>query len=327
MVSVVRVSKMDLPSHHISNIDPDSNTEIRQGVVTDIIYPDDARSINKSLIEYNVEIGFLSKYSNTATTITFTNLTVADKLGSFPDRERLVFRTAKTTKNGYSKGAKVLVAFIDGARERPVIVGGLRDIERDNDKDIKKNNIHYDRCINGIQDTIKVDGSFYKERIGPLDIDGKVTDKPKQCCRLEMTKDGSIQLALSDDSLGTPSYQFRLDTTDETAIIKAPKGLRIGKATDYMLLGTSYRNAQKELNKDLKNTFQDLVTQFSIIFSGLEAISKAITVPITGAVASGPLFAVVSQSVNQSVVSLNKAVAAISKFESNNYLSDQNKSD
>lgn len=318
---------MDFPSYHITSIEADSNTEIRQGIVTEVIYPDNKRSINKSLIEYNVEVQFLSKDSNTASAVRFTNVSMADNLGSFPDRERLVLRAAKTDKSGYSKGAKVLVGFIDGERARPVIISGFRDIERDNDKDISTGKIHWDKCVNGIKDTVKVDGSCYKERIGPLDIDGKVTDKPKQCCRLEMTTNGSIQLALSDDSLGSPNYQYRLDSDTETAIIKAPKGLRVGAATDYMLLGTSYRDAQKQLNNDLKSIFQDLSLQFLTVFANLEAISKAISVPTSGAVATAPLFAVAAQSVNQSVVSLNKAVTAISKFESKNYLSENNKSD
>jgi len=316
-----------LPSHHQSNTELDSNTEIRQGTVVEIIYPDSPKSNSKKLIEYNVEVQFLSIYSNTATTVTFNNLTVSDKQGSFPDRERLVLRPSKTDNKGYSKGSKVIVGFIDGDRARPVILQGLRDTERDNDKDIKDNNIHWDRCINGIQETIKTNGSYVKELVGPMDIDGKVTSKPTQCCRLEMENNGSIQLALSDQSNGSANYQVRLDSNSKTAIIKSPDGLRIGNATDFLLLGSSYRDAQRQLNNSLKSTLQQMSIQMAVVFGAFEAISKAILVPISGAVASGPLFEVAAQSINQCTIALNKSVTAIEQFENQNYLSSKNKSD
>lgn len=123
----------------------------------------------------------------------------------------------------------------------------------------------------------------------------------------------AVRFKASDDWTMTAGGNIRL---------KSP-GTLIGDATDFMLLGTAYRQAQQTLHNQLSSGFQTLVTQFTQIAI---AVNGPLKVPIYGgalaSVAMGP-------AVVQCVTALGQMMAAIKSFEAqgDTLISKKNKND
>jgi len=156
-----------------------SNNLLRVGEVKLVIYPEDARSVTKKFIEYDVMVQH--REGGTATTKMYSNCHLADALSGFADTYFRVLRTPDkqpaTTGNktvnptSIGFGSKVLILCINAAHAEAVIITGIRD-SRLSDKGRKGKGIHLEWTYNGVQFRINDDGSFSVEKSGPTQADG-----------------------------------------------------------------------------------------------------------------------------------------------------------
>lgn len=229
------------------------DTLLRQGQITDIIWPEDPRSLNKRLTEYEVLIQHRDPGSDTGTGRIYRATRLNDLCG-FRDRSRQRLRYAKADKEGRSKGSGVVVLCLNGEHAQAVILGGLRD-ERDTDVGWRDSGIVWDWEENGVTASINEAGEFAFKRGGPTDIDGK-------------QEEGNV-------------VEIRTDTGK--LIVQPENGLQIGEGTEKLPKFSTYRQAEGAMHQNIQNTLLTMAT-------ALNSIAVLHLIPIIGPILATPAF-------------------------------------
>ncbi len=100
-------------------------------------------------------------------------------------------------------------------------------------------------------------------------------------------------------------------------------GLQVGKASDSMMLGSTYRTAQQTMNQTLSTQLTTLATQLGLI---AVAVNGPMKIPIAGPIAAS---AAMGPALIQCVTAVGQMISAIATFEGQGqtYLSQVNKND
>lgn len=217
---------------------------------------------------------------------------------------------------------------------------------------------------NGLSANIQEDGSLTLLYNGPTLIDGTLsatTPKENTGSGFQFDNDGSVQLygppnenqqsifidndqktftvsadtALNTSSQGTMTCtamdNISIQSTDGAIFLQADSNVSIlsagvltGAATDFTMLGTSFRAAQKKMNKAVSNAASQANSALQQASQYLSATSSGLSSP-SAAAAMGNAAAAIAQA----AVALSAIASAINSFESNaqKYLSKVNKSD
>lgn len=234
---------------------PDSfgNFLFRQGQVVDIIWPDDARSLNKRLVEYDVLVQHRDPNTDTGTGRTY-RATLINQLGGFRDRTRQKLRADKPNKDGISRGTNVAILCLNGEHTAALIIGGLRD-DRDSDLSWKDAQTSFEWEENGVSAIITDAGELQIKRGGPTDLDGK------------------------QDSGNT----VEINTDAGKLVVKPEKGLQVGDGGEKFPKFTTYREAQAQLHQSIQETLATMAT-------AIEAIAVLHLIPIIGPILATPAF-------------------------------------
>jgi hypothetical protein len=312
---------------------------LRYGEIQTIITPDMPRSRTKKFIEYDVYCQYRAR-NKSANGRMYQNCLLANPLGGLADYAMWTLRgedsATKDTNNRLGKGSKVLILCVNGETTQAVIIGGMRDQADDGTKtDVKDLGHHLDWVFNGVRAFIDKDGALTVTYGGKTTIDGKLdsnVDKKTVGTKLVFMKDGSWSVATADPDDDKKQEQhvfldhanhvidvkakkgYTLTVDDGTAAIKASKGLKVGEATDNMLLGSSYRKAEKQMFQKLAQMLQQAAIQLNA--AGATPMAPGAT--LAQLAAAGALLIQASQ--------------AVSGFEQqasgqNDFLSQNNQSD
>jgi hypothetical protein len=304
-----------------------SLSDIYMGHVVAIYPPGHARNMSKRFVEYTVSIGWKS------TSREIVGCIALDSFGSVADYTRVSYRTGPPATEadreiGITLGSNVLVAFIDSNQTAPVIIGAF---PHPNAKADTEEGHHLTFEFNGVQFTINDDGELIATVKGATNADGTLredVDEDAMGASVQFTKDGSIHIHTKDEqekilierdkriSLHTKDGKehITLDREDGKVKIDGDDGTHIGSASDYQLLGESFRKAQNKLNDKLRSELQKSITQ-------LTAAVPLLATPVYGGALAGPNITAVIQSLAQ-------MVAAIIEFEgegAKKYVSKKNK--
>lgn len=298
------------------------NVKLLRGEVKDIIYPNDKRSRSKRSIEYVV---YAQRNSNYTKTTQEFRCVVATPFGGVADKVQYTLRKDTTDtkrKEAIGNGSKVVFLCINGEKHRGLILSGVRDDNDEAQKNADKLGHHYYANFNGVSAYIDQDGQFLLTYNGKTSADGKTdVDKKSRGTRMAFLKDGSWNINTRDpndpdnkqeqflfldhanhQTSQQAKNQWQLQVTDGPAKIVSKTGLKVGNATDHMLLGESFRKAQAQLNSTLKQLLQQAGTQLS---SAVDPMSGA---PLVSVQAAGALLIAASQAIDafeQSAKSLN----------------------
>jgi hypothetical protein len=176
---------------------------LKEGVVTDIIYPDQSDNLSKRDIEYNIAVveylpqvgANLQLYRNcrvanlfgtTNNSLNFTLQPSTDKMSNIGD---------KVGQDVFKDGARVIVLCIGGVSQAGycVIVGGLR--HGDDKVYSSKDGQFHDFNFNGVQQLINKDGEYVVNFNSPIDQDGKQS-KPKAAgTQVKIDKEGRVSIS------------------------------------------------------------------------------------------------------------------------------------
>lgn len=290
-----------------------SNNSLRLGEVIEILYPDDIRSRSKVLIEYRVMVQESDGYAGAARV--YENCLLMNTFGGIADYSNWTLRVDKEEnrdKYGLAKGSKVLILCVNGETNTSFIVAGVRDETDTRDKDTVKDLGHHGVWeFNGVNVTVNKDGEFQILYKGKTDIDGKVNsdvESAKANSLASFTKDGNVNV-----------------TTPQKMIIKPDKGLEIGAATDKMLLASTYRDQEHQLNNTIQQQMSTLQQQLLIAAASITSASAVPSVP------GAPLaiLSVAGTALIQAAVAASQISAALIQFEAmkDQFLSKNNKND
>jgi hypothetical protein len=325
-----------------------NNFELKRGEVIRIIYPTDKGSVTKKFIEYDILIE--NRANGTANSEIVTNVISFNLLGSLSDRLTWTLRPSNKkptdSKTMQGDGSKVLVMFIGGEGFRPIIIGGVRDIQDESEKSDKSSDAghHYEHTFNGLTTGIDKNGAITITFNGPTKNDGKLdTDKVKDEATgsfFNIDKDGNIKLSDKDGK-----QYYLINHKDGKANVLADKechievsngkittkstGVEHGDATDKMLLGTTYRNAENQLHTKMTSalsTLQALVTTAGINLTTAASLNST---PLIGGTLAGPTFAAAAAAITSMPSAIANLVSAINAFEAQReqFLSKKNKLD
>lgn len=326
-----------------------SNIEMRLGEVQDIIYPEDPKSLSKTVIEYNVYVQHRAR--NTAVTRLYQNCILINPLSSLADKAFWTLRKSDSANkkgvNGLGLGSKVLILCVNGETNNAIIIGGIRDEKDTDDLNSKALGHHLEFIFNGMKAFINKDGELSINYGGKTNSDGEtdVSDSSRNTS-LTFLKDGSFQVK-TDDGNGSVEQAIQINHTNKSIDINAKDhwnvnvsgnisinsddiceiktaGVKIGSATDNMLLATTYRRQENIMNTTMSSLYTSLTT--AITASGV-ALSSASIAP-TFSAAQAPL-AAAGAAMSVAGPLMAQLSAAITTFESQAalYLSIVNKND
>lgn len=226
---------------------------LRFGEVQKIIYPDDDASRTKKVVEYDVWVQH--RANGTGAGVMYCNCRLGSLFGGVADDSSHTLRVPKTpsTKekgsNGLGLGSKVLLLCINGERNNAVIVGGMRDPKAE-DKDAKDKGHNFFAVFNGVSVVVDKDGQLTVTYGGKTEVDGKKSDDVKDeqvGSYVKFGKNGNISVSDKDGK-----NSVVIDHENKKVLIKRDEAFELGDATDKMLLGQSFRDAEKQKNEKVQ---------------------------------------------------------------------------
>jgi len=187
--------------------------EIHIGIIWEIYYTDDDKNINKKDIEYKVKIESGNRMGQF-----FENVVAMNLFGGLTNFSETVYQPKENliqTKGGNDRSVKkskerdsitvskfdsdastVIVAFLDGYNEQPIIIGSYNHRSREDYLTKKEDGIRHIQEFNGMRLEINDDGEYTLTYLG-----GKRNSKTKKSARpntapslFKIDKDGHIIL-------------------------------------------------------------------------------------------------------------------------------------
>lgn len=143
-------------------------------------------------------------------------------------------------------------------------------------------------------------------------------------------------LFTSEDSITYKTKKFYGEATTEIRVktplyvVESDK-VRLGEegATDWLIIGSTFRKAQKTMNNTVKTKLNAAKTALALAKTKLQLAGSAMSVPISGAVAAGPNVTQGALSIDDAANAIGEAADAIDAFESggssHDYLSQVSK--
>jgi len=296
-----------------------NDLRLRIGRIVAVYPPDSNANSNKKFFEYDVEVDV-----GAGLTKVYPRAVMMDPLGGIADTFNFTPRISQGGQGQVDAGTRVLLMCINGQGGHAVIIGGAKHFGR-TEKEDKADGHNMVLEFNGINISINKDGDLTILHKGATDAKGKVTDDSEDTNGTKIVLDKNGDVLVSAGKNGNASIQ--LDSKNKHVVVKADATL-IGDATDHMMLGDTFRNAQKQMHQELKAQLQQASTALGIASSLLTTAGAAMAVPISGAVAAGPQITSASVQLKMASTALGQMNSAISTFESGGpYLSDSNKND
>jgi hypothetical protein len=201
-----------------------SGLKLVLGQVSKVHHVDDQSNQSKKFVEYDVVVrdamGGIS---------TIKNIPTAASLGGTNDYEEVVLEPCEFAFSGKlepgnlfknKNGTTVIVAYIDGSKDKPFILTSIQHPKRDGAK--KSDGIRKKGEFRGIEWEINKDGEFTLTHKGPRSPDGKLKTSDKTLTVVRFDKAGN--LTVTDKA----NNQLKLNNTDIKVEIQSDtKGVKL----------------------------------------------------------------------------------------------------
>lgn len=194
------------------------------GQVEKIHFVDDQSNISKTYVEYDVSIRDAKGGQST-----LRNVRKADTLAGSNDYDELILEANEFASKGKletsnffknKNGTTVIVGFIDGSKDKPVIICGLQHPTRKGAK--RADGVRRVGEFRGIQWELNKDGELIITQQGPRGADGKLKASDKVLTVVKFDKDGN--LIINDKA----TNQIKLNNTDVKVEIQSDsKGTKL----------------------------------------------------------------------------------------------------
>jgi hypothetical protein len=332
-----------------------NSLSLRVGEVKEIVYPEDDLSLSKRWIEYTVEVVQRDGMKTHSSTL-HHGCVVGQLFGGFADQVHYTLRKDEQKQGndpdgGVGIGSKVLLLCINGTRSNPVIISGLPETDTDFGDKHKKDdghNLYFE--FNGVQFTINKDGEMKLMFRGATNTDGTLADSANSDAEgsyVSIDKDGNLKFATPKDdqflTINHKDHKIEMQaqkewdctikgtvniTADDNVVIKS-SGVKVGDATDSWMLGSTYRQAEGQMNQEISGYLQSVETLLSTCATALMAAATANAVPMTGGAAAATPFNAAAAALEAAGPLIGQAATALTTFESSasTYLSTKNKND
>lgn len=349
--SYLGASNRGVPDNVVAKL---NNNSLRVGEVKDIVYPDDQRSITKQFTEYVVEVSEKDG-GGIANTTHYIGCVINNVFGGWADQLRYTLRKDSKQQNNndkiYGIGSKVLLLCVNGNTDNAIIIGGIPDAATQaNQKDDKNNGHNLLFEFNGLQAVINKDGELLVKFRGATNTDGTLADSADSNAEgsfLQFDKNGGIKIATKENnqfiSINHQDKTITLHaqeawncsvngpvniTATENVNIKSP-GVMTGDATDFTVLGTTYRRAEHLANEFLQNALLQISQTLLAAVTSLTTAIPLNGIPVIGGTLATPSLTAAVSAISALIPLITAMSAAIKTLETHptSYLSIKNKSD
>lgn len=299
--------------------------ELVIGEVKNVVYPDADNSRTKLFMEYDVWAHVRSNSISEGQL--FYNCVQINPLAGLADQTYHILRAnpkAGETGKGFGDGSKVLLLCLNGETFYPIIIGGVQDSKDESQKDLSKDELLFKWIYNGIDVQINNDGEATVTYLGKTKNDGS-TDVEDSVAGMyaKFDKDGNFTLSDSDGK-----NSLVINHKDGNIEIQRDKKLKIGKADEAFVLGTTFRKEQKKMHKAIQQDLASLEQLLQNMGQSLATAGGKQVTPVYGAVAAAADLAMAGGYAISASKIVKKLKEDINAFESagqqSDYLSDKN---
>lgn len=326
-----------------------NNTSLRQGEVKAIVFPADQGSLSRKFIEYTVEVQHRDGNGPGTSTMYYGCLAMS-LFGCGGDRFVYTLRPdSKGDESGIGTGSKVLLACVNGETTKAWILGAVRADVGGEQSSIGHRLVFE---FNGLHAAINKDGEFQIQFKGATDSSGHLkdgVDENNSGSLIQMLKNGDIQVGHDGEVLtidhgnkrwvltGDGDFKVALDgawnaevkeglnfeakksidlITDNTATIVA-KNVKIGSsdAGEHLVLGDTYRGDESTMSQSVIQALTTINTSMGLTTAAMTAASKAMKVPVTGAVAASAFLDTVAIQLTIVTQQLAAILSAVQQFD------------
>lgn len=174
-----------------------NNNSIFLGRIVKVLSPSNPSNRSKTVWEYEVEFSLINRATEVKSVA--HNCTHVSSVSGLAEHSTSVFR----------KGVPVLIAFVGGNSNYPVILGASINWKKED------SSLHFEWEYNGINFRINEDGSVKLNFLGATDDKGVAKDETVSNTNFRIAKDGSITV---DDNNGQKIF---IDKTNKKIVIEA----------------------------------------------------------------------------------------------------------
>jgi len=298
----------------------DNDFALRVGEVQRAVYPDDKDAPDgQKFVEYDVMVEYVDEGTGAVTHQLYPRCTIINVFGGLADKFTFTLRgddsqhrDRNAPSPGLGFGSKVLILCIQGKRHAGIIIGGVRDEQDIKEEKKAGHNLHF--VFNGVDCTINDAGELSVAYTGRTTVDGKRDSNVEEAVtgtKVTFLKNGNLVLGTRDGNqqltLDRANKKVQLDVKNGKLVIKASDGVEVGAATDAWVKGTTYRQAESAMLKQLQ-------AQLTAAATAMQTGKTPLTAPA---------------ALTAAATCFQLAAQAIASFEANadNYLSKKNTSD
>ena len=256
------------------------NASLMIGEVKELIWPNDPKSQSKRFVEYTVEVS-QGDYGQFPIPRLFTGCIAVNVFGGTGDFEHFTYRANERPQAAYDgsgatgdspgigNGAKVLLMCVQGYATSPVILGGVRQINVESDKDDKESGHHYRWVFNGASFSVNKDGEVELRFGGSTNTAGEPSGSDSNAIgtKIFFDKKGNAVFATKDDK-----EIITLDHENGKVLIKS-SGVKIGDATENFMMGKTYRHYETVMHNQLKMQLGDMMSALVSVTQSLGTVS------------------------------------------------------
>lgn len=292
--------------------------------------------------EYDVECDVLSD-NGSYSKIVYPRCQLMDAFGGVADREEWTPRIGAVAKDADSlpPDTQVFILCVNGNTKHAIIIGGPKHPASVGD-DAELGH-HYTWEFNGTLMTVNSDGEFQILHRGPTEASGALTDDDdsKNSTFIKLSKDGDVILSTGAEqdnvvTLNSQEKKIVLFASGGDIEIVASGNVKIdssgvltGDATDYQLMGTTFRNQQQTLHSTIMPLMSTLNGLFMTAGTALTTAGAAHVTPIAGPIIGAPAVTAAGTALLNAGPIFTQLMNAFQSFEqhASEYLSTKNQHD
>jgi hypothetical protein len=324
------------PSYHSSNTSggfPDllQKLPVRTGRVIRVHSPSSESSRSRRYIEYDVLVDTSSEHGP-PTQFVIPHCMVASVFGGIADHS---FWTPRATTDGrkpenYGTGSTVVVVLVDASAFGGLIIGGLQRQAEVPDSTKHQAMLEF----NGVRCHVNNEGEFRITFQGATDALGEPLNPTGPTgTQLLMDAEGNFKMFAPEDIVGQAEGSinlfaaFNMNLNADNTIQTDSQFVKLGAATDQMVLGTTYRAAEAIMNSSLQAAHSANLVAWASLIAFLSSPGLLLAVnSFDPSLATAGLLGGAIVAAGTVVSAESAATTAISSFEAAaaNYLSNKN---
>jgi hypothetical protein len=293
-------------SPHNPVINAQNDMTLRMGRITNIYYPTDQGNLSGLFVEYDVLVDYTDPYGNYSKVL-YPRCKVVSRFGGPADFEFYTYRqtTIKPEQlNNQDAGSVVLVLCVNSDRRQGYILSGVPHNFLPQNPNFKNLALapgtNYVWEFNGAIINVNDNGELLLKFTGKTNInsnDGSISspiDPNNALTEILFNDQGELILSTNDQNsilISNQNSGFVDISADNVVNVNTNSGninltpnnplsgVQIGEATNYMMLGTTYRLAQTSLDETIVALATALEVAATTWATGVNTMINALTPP------------------------------------------------